>query len=158
MTTVAMGRTQNGGPISEPTESAAPVASSFEDLRAAWLAVWPEAMEIWSRFTRLREPIWCWTPREEKDQGLTDSFAMIRLTDHLVVISLRQVQQQKLEAFGREVLAHEIGHHMMCPANLTDHGRLIARIRLGLPKIEHLAPMVANLYAEIGRASCRERV
>ncbi len=130
---------------SEPKNSLVGV----DRLRQTWLAEWPEAMTIWSRFTRLREPIWCTSKKAEQAEGLTDSFAMIRLTDHLVVISLRQILQLRLEAYGREILAHEIGHHMMCPANLADHGRLIAQIRRGLPKIEHLAPQVANLYSDL---------
>ena len=46
--------------------------------------------------------------------------------------------------FGREIMAHEIGHHVYVPGNLLDQGRMIARIRYGLPGKEHLAPLVAN--------------
>ncbi|MEZ6133326.1 MAG: hypothetical protein R3C53_00310 [Pirellulaceae bacterium] len=89
------------------------------------------------------------TPREEKAMGLTGSFAMIRLHDHTVVISLRQVVELGLEDFAVEVLAHEIGHHVYCPADLADNARLMARIRAGLPTKEHLAPFVANLYSDL---------
>ena len=37
------------------------------------------------------------------------------------------------EQFPVEVLAHEIGHHVLAPATLTDHGRMIARMRWALP-------------------------
>ena len=57
--------------------------------------------------------------------------------------------EQKLEAFAIEVMAHEIGHHVYCPADLTDHGRCIARIRAGLPTKEHLAGFIANLYTDL---------
>ena len=51
--------------------------------------------------------------------------------------------------FAQEVLAHEIGHHVLAPATLTDHGRMIARMRWGLPTVEKHAPMIANLYTDL---------
>ena len=74
---------------------------------------------------------------------------MIRLVDHSVVVSLRQVAEEGLASFAREILAHEIGHHVYCPADLTDNARLLARIRRGLPTMEHWAPMVSNLYSDL---------
>src|SRR5258706_1044539 len=74
---------------------------------------------------------------------------MIRLVDHAVVISLRQVRDQHLSDFALEILAHEIGHHVYCPADLSDNARLLARIRGGLPTREMLAPMIANLYTDL---------
>ena len=74
---------------------------------------------------------------------------MIRLFDHSVVISLRQVEELGLQDFAKEILAHEIGHHVYCPGDLTDNARLLARIRRGLPTKEHLAPMVSNLYSDL---------
>jgi hypothetical protein len=47
------------------------------------------------------------------------------------------------------VLAHEIGHHVYAPATLTDHARMLARMRRGLPTVEAHAPMVANLYTDL---------
>jgi len=58
---------------------------------------------------------------------------MIRFVDHAVVISLRQVAARGLEDFAREILGHEIGHHVYCPGNLDDHARLIAHIRPASP-------------------------
>ncbi|MBK8228972.1 MAG: hypothetical protein IPK72_00010 [Candidatus Eisenbacteria bacterium] len=48
-----------------------------------------------------------------------------------------------------EILAHEIGHHVLAPANLTDHVKQIARMRWALPSIEQQAGMVANLYDDL---------
>jgi hypothetical protein len=48
-----------------------------------------------------------------------------------------------------EILAHEIGHHVLAPATLTDHGRVIARMRWALPTVERFAPLVANLYTDL---------
>lgn len=118
-------------------------------LQDAWQSVWPEALALWSRFVQLHEPVWCCTADDEAREQLSGSFAMIRLVDHSIVISLRQVRQQKLERFALEILAHEIGHHVYCPADLTDNARLLARTRAGLPTKESLAPMISNLYSDL---------
>jgi len=124
-------------------------ASQLDALRDQWLAAWPSALEAWSKYTRLRLPQLCLTRREAAAEGLDSSFAMIRLSDQSVVVSLPAVMESKVEPFALEILAHEIGHHVLAPANLTDHARCIARIRHGLPTIEAQAPMVANLYTDL---------
>lgn len=122
---------------------------TLDDLRAAWRAAWPAALGAWSRYVQLHEPQWCFTEADEKREKLSGSFAMIRLFDHAIVISLRLIQQENLDQFAREILAHEIGHHVYCPADLTDNARLLARIRYGLPGKEHHGPMVSNLYSDL---------
>jgi hypothetical protein len=119
------------------------------ELQSKWRAAWPAALSFWSRFVQLTEPQWCFTVDQEKSEQLLGSFAMIRLLDHTVVVSLRRVRDQKLEDFATEILAHEIGHHVYCPADLSDNARLLARIRAGLPTKEHLAPIVSNLYTDL---------
>jgi hypothetical protein len=121
----------------------------LSSLRDQWASHWPAALALWSRFTKLRDPLWCFTPEEAKREGLTGSFAMIRLDDQSVVIGLHLIQDQALEPFGLEILAHEIGHHVYAPADLADHGRMIARMRRGLPTREHLAGFVSNLYTDL---------
>src|SRR6185295_16696340 len=121
----------------------------LNQLKAAWQARWPEALALWSKFTKLREPRWCFTIADEQAEGLSDSFAMIRLNDTSVVISLAQIAEKKLGRFPLEILGHEIGHHVYCPADLTDQGRMIARMRRALPTKEHLAGFIGNLYADL---------
>lgn len=121
----------------------------LDALQAQWRSAWPAALALWSRYVQLREPCWCRTPAEEKREQLSGSFAMIRLVDHRIVVSLRQVHAEGLARFAAEILAHEIGHHVYCPGDLTDNTRLLARIRRGLPTQETLAPMVANLYSDL---------
>jgi hypothetical protein len=121
----------------------------MSELRSRWTTAWPKALAVWSRFVQLSEPRWCADKSSEQREGLTASFAMIRLNDHAVVVSLRQIMQQKLAEFAVEILAHEIGHHVYCPADLSDNARLLARMRAGLPSKEHLAPMIANLYTDL---------
>lgn len=121
----------------------------LEALRDKWQEQWPAALEAWSRFTRLSPPRLCLTPEEERREGLAGSFAMIRLVDQAVVVSMAEVLASDVADLGVEILAHEIGHHVLAPANLTDHGRMLSRMRWGLPTLEHQAPMVANLYTDL---------
>lgn len=86
---------------------------------------------------------------EALTEGLTGSFAMIRLADQRVVIDLEEVARLDLADRALEILAHEIGHHVLAPATATDHARLLARIRRALPTLETHAPMVANLYTDL---------
>lgn len=123
----------------------APVAS----LRKAWAEAWPEALAAWSKFTRLKSPMLCITETEAREEGLTGSFAMIRLQDQAIVVSLPRVAACHVEAYAVEVLAHEVGHHVLAPATLTEHARMIARMRWALPTVEHHAPMAANLYTDL---------
>lgn len=123
--------------------------ADLNPVQTLWESSWAAALAVWSRFTRLSPPKWCFTREEEKKAHLNDAFAMIRLEDVAVVISLRKVQQLKLESFAVEILAHEIGHHMYAPADLTDYARLMVRTRSGLPTREHLAGFVSNLYTDL---------
>lgn len=125
------------------------VRTTLEQVRDRWIEAWPAALAAWSKFTRLRRPQLCLTVEAAKDEGLTGSFAMIRLTDQAVVVSLPAVLDSGVEDYAVEVLAHEIGHHVLAPATLTDHARTLARMRRALPTVEALAPMVANLYTDL---------
>ncbi len=126
-----------------------PMSAADAALVERWRAALPSALAAWSRFTRLSEPRWCLSASAEHREGLEGSFAMIRLVDHAIVVSLRQVRERGLEGFAREVLAHEVGHHVFVPGDLADQARLLARVRAGLPGHEGQAPMVANLYADL---------
>lgn len=114
-----------------------------------WRAAWPQALAAWSRYTRLRDPNLCASSVEAAKEGLTGSFAMIRLLDQRVVIDLEQVAALQLDDYAVEILAHEIGHHVLAPATATDQYRLLARIRRALPTLEYHAPLVANLYTDL---------
>ncbi len=114
-----------------------------------WQQAWPQALSCWSKYTRLSNPIWCRTARAAKREGLSASFAMIRLVDQRVVIDLAQLCKGGLDAYAVQVLAHEIGHHIYAPGNLSDHVRSIARMRRALIDQGHRAPMIANLYTDL---------
>lgn len=126
-----------------------PVPSAYRAVHEEWHSRWPAALAVWSRFTKLSEPRWCFSATAEKQEKLEQSFAMIRLVDHAVVISLRQVVEEGLQDFAVEILAHEIGHHVYAPADLVDNARLMTYVRAGLPTVEALAPFIANLYTDL---------
>ncbi|WP_338681764.1 VWA domain-containing protein [Janthinobacterium sp. TB1-E2] len=115
----------------------------------SWRAAWPEALAVWSKFTRLRDPNLCASRVEASKQGLSGSFAMIRLLDQSVVVDLPLVTELGLQDYALEVLAHEIGHHILAPGSASDQFRLLARMRRALPTLEQHAPMVANLYTDL---------
>ncbi len=114
-----------------------------------WRAAWPQAVAVWSKFTRLRDARLCESRVEAAQEGLSGSFAMIRLADQSVVVDLETVHSLGLDDYAVEILAHEIGHHVLAPGNATDQFRLLARIRRALPTLERHAPMVANLYTDL---------
>ncbi|WP_300758566.1 VWA domain-containing protein [Janthinobacterium sp.] len=114
-----------------------------------WRAAWPQALAVWSKFTRLRDPSLCASHVEASKQGLSGSFAMIRLLDQSVVVDLPLVAKLGLDDYAVEILAHEIGHHILAPGSASDQFRLLARMRRALPTLEHHAPMVANLYTDL---------
>jgi hypothetical protein len=118
-------------------------------LKDQWLARWDEAVKLWSPYVQLRTPVFCSNEKEEKAEGLSGSFAMIRLTDFSVVISLKQIHELGLDDYAVEILAHEAGHHVYCPADLTDSARMIARIQRSIPSYETHAPMIGNLYGDL---------
>jgi len=124
-------------------------AAAMEGLRQRWLQSWPQALAVWSRFTRLSEPRWCLDKDAVDAEGMSGNFAMIRLADQAVVINLLQAQTSHVEDFALEILAHEIGHHVYCPADLGEHARMLARMRWALPGQEMMAPFVGNLYTDL---------
>jgi hypothetical protein len=120
-----------------------------DSLIVHWENSWDEALSLWSRYTKLRSPNFCETHVQASKQGLTGSFAMIRLQDQAVVIDLEAITKYQLQDYAVEVLAHEIGHHILSPATITDHAKMIARIHVNLPTLENQASMVANLYSDL---------
>jgi hypothetical protein len=125
------------------------MAKDTQQVTERWRAAWPQALAAWSRYTHMHDPRLCASTLEAAKEGLHGSFAMIRLVDQSVVIDLEAVRKYGLEDYAVEILAHEIGHHVLAPGNATDHMRMLARIRRGLPSLEDQAPLVANLYTDL---------
>ncbi len=120
----------------------------ISEILEQWKDAWPEAKLLWSNYVRLREPEWCIESKDARKEGLRDSFAMIRLNDHRIVIDIEQVQKLGIKDYALQIIAHEIGHHIYTPANLKDNAVVMAKIRWSLADIDDQTPMVANLYEE----------
>jgi hypothetical protein len=118
-------------------------------LAEQWSAAFPAALAAWSAYTRLKPPLLLDTSAAAAAEGLTGSFAMIRLVDQTVVIDLQQVKELGIEGYAVEVLAHEIGHHVYAPASISEHTRSLARMLPALPTVTQHAPMIANLYTDL---------
>lgn len=118
-------------------------------LAELWCAAFPPALAAWSAYTRLKAPLLLETSKDAAKEGLTGSFAMIRLLDQTVVIDLQQVAELGIQDYAVEVLAHEIGHHVYAPASISDHTRSLARMLPALPTVTQHAPMIANLYTDL---------
>jgi hypothetical protein len=119
------------------------------DLAGTWLARWPDALRAWGPFIALHEPRMFTATEDAARAGLTGSFAAFSLHDREVMIDLGAVAELGLADLPLEVLAHEVGHHVLCPADLSDKGRLLVRVRRGLPGLEEHAPLIQNMYADL---------
>lgn len=118
-------------------------------LAQAWHARWPEALRAWGRFVTVHRPTLCTTAEQARAAGLSGSFASFLLDERRVLVDLAQIDARGLGDLPVEVLAHEVGHHVLCPGDLADHGRLLVRTRSGLPGQTEHAPMIANMYADL---------
>ena len=74
---------------------------------------------------------------------------MIRLMDKSVVIDLERWANLGLDDFAVEILAHEIGHHVLAPSTLIDHFRLLARMRRDFLRLKPMHRMIANLFTDL---------
>ena len=123
---------------------------SMRKLNSAWHQAWPKALETWSSFTMLREPEFYTSDKIAARDYMAGEIAAIRLLDQTVMVNLATIRGTGLENFALEVLAHEIGHHVYVPGNLSDHARMLAAIKpiySGMPNgIPH---MLANLYGDL---------
>jgi hypothetical protein len=128
----------------------APIAPEpLDPLEARFREAWPAAQRAFSPFTRLLPPIYCRTTADEKREGLEGSFAMIRMRDDRIVISLRQIAERKLERHALAILAHEVGHYVHAPGSLLDCTRLLDRIRRTVPHLAQWAAVISNLYTDL---------
>jgi hypothetical protein len=121
----------------------------MDDLEQTWRTHWPDALRAWGPFVNLHDPRMFASTKDAARAGLTGSFAAFALFDRQVMIDLAAVTRLGLRDLPLEVLAHEVGHHVLCPADLADQGRLLARVRRGLPGLEEHAGMIQNMYADL---------
>ena len=122
----------------------------LDEIEDKFRAAWPRALRAFSPYTRLFPPIYCRTEADEKREGLTGSFAMIRMRDDRIVISVRQIAERGLGEHGHAILAHEVGHYVHAPGTLLEHIRLHDRIKRTVPvEVASYAGVIANLYTDL---------
>lgn len=126
------------------------MSTATATLADRWRDTWPAALVGWSAYTQLREPVFYETDAEAAKDGMAGQIAAIRLIDQTVMVNLETVRRDGLEDNALAVLAHEIGHHVYVPGNLTDNARMLGAIKpvlFGLP--DETAHLVANLYGDL---------
>jgi hypothetical protein len=114
-----------------------------------WKDNWETALSLWSNYVKLTSPTFLMTEEEEKKEGGGSSFASIRLTDHRIMIAVSKIKKFGLEDYPLEIMGHEIGHHVYCPGDLTDQARLIYLVQTAMPRYEHLASLIVNIYEDL---------
>ncbi|HLX64997.1 MAG TPA: VWA domain-containing protein [Planctomycetota bacterium] len=131
---------------------AAPVPPPLTDgdLLKRWEDTWQAALSVWSSFTMLRAPTFFREDAEAKADGMAGEIAAIRLVDQTVMVNLNTIRGLGIEDKALEVLAHEIGHHVFVPANMTDSARMFVifkRVYSTLPA--NVSHMLGNLYGDL---------
>ncbi|MCW7466805.1 VWA domain-containing protein [Leptospira levettii] len=119
------------------------------DFVKVWESKWEDALKLWSDYVKLSPAKFLFTEQDEKAEGLTTSFAAIRLKDHRVLLSVNQIKTYQLEDFALEILGHEIGHHVYCPGDLADQAKLVYISNVAMPRLNHLTPMIVNIYEDL---------
>lgn len=119
------------------------------DLVENWRNAWPQALELWGRWIRLSSPTIATSRTEAFDEGMDGVLACIRMSSHGVLVNLPLLVERGLGEYPMQILAHEIGHHVLAPSTLLDHFRILAQVRRGLPTLEARAPDIANIWTDL---------
>ena len=122
---------------------------TMDDWKVRWEEAWPQALSLWSPWLRLSAPAFATTSQEAEALGMAGSLACFGIEDKSVKINLPLLAGQNLLECPVEILAHEIGHHVLAPGNLLDHFRILATVRQAIPTLEAQAPWVANLWTDL---------
>lgn len=80
-----------------------------------WRRAWPQALALWSRYTQLQLPRWLVHAEAIAAEGMEGQLAAIRLTDQVILINTAEIAARGLVDFAVELLAHEVGHHILAP-------------------------------------------
>jgi hypothetical protein len=121
-----------------------------DGLAQRWAAEWPSALAAWSSYTQLSSPTFLEKVAEARREHMQGEIAAIRLQDQKVMVNAKTIRQLGLEEHALAIMAHEIGHHVYVPGNLTDNARMLAamgRMLVGLPS--QAVHLCANLYGDL---------
>lgn len=117
--------------------------TELAELQQKWTQAWSAATSAWGPSLRMSEP------HLIVDGAARDAFAWFDLADVRVNIDLRQILSRGLEDCAVPVLAHEIGHHILAPADLGTMARVHERCRRGLVDRDDRAAEVSNLWTDM---------
>ena len=112
-------------------------------LAGRWADSWPQALAAWGSTTRLHAPVLHTRPCHEP------SFAWFDIDDVEIHIDLTEVVRFGVQDHAVAVLAHEIGHHLLAPADRLTAVRMAARVRVGLVDRDDLVGLVANVWSDL---------
>lgn len=122
---------------------------TLTDWKTRWEDAWPQAIALWSPWLRLSNPVFVTDPAQAGGFGLENTLACFGIEDKSVKVNLPLLDSQGLLECPLEILAHEIGHHVLAPGNLLDHFKILATVRMALPTLEAESPWVANLWTDL---------
>nr|WP_208289222.1 hypothetical protein [Cellulomonas fengjieae]MBO3084469.1 hypothetical protein [Cellulomonas fengjieae]QVI67194.1 hypothetical protein KG102_06345 [Cellulomonas fengjieae] len=117
--------------------------TDLDALGARWLAVWPQALAVWGRTSRMHAPVLHTQPCH------VGSWAWYTTDDPEVHVDLTVVAERGIEDHALAVLAHEVGHHLLAPVDRLTALRIAARIRVGLIDMDHLIGLVDNIWCDL---------
>ncbi|MHA1733578.1 MAG: VWA domain-containing protein [Promethearchaeota archaeon] len=115
---------------------------------AEWSRAWPEALRLWSPYVILRKPVFYHSTIEARKAGIQETIAQISMADLGTSVDLQLVSELGLEGMALPVLAHEIGHHVLCPGSLVEMARMIALIKPVFNDAQR-AGYMENLYGDL---------
>lgn len=114
------------------------------DVIARWESAWPEALSQWGSGLRLGDPVLLVDPPRRQKEAL----AWFDLSAFTVTINLAKMEQLGLLDRPVPILAHEIGHHVLAPADRMTSARIIARCSRGLVDMPSLAAPTSNMWTD----------
>lgn len=127
---------------------------THEDYEQGLTRAWPAAQAVWSPSTRLHAPtvhaaagpdgVETGEDRPGSALAWLDLSTMSVHVDTGVMAALGLGVQDCLA-----VLAHEVGHHVLAPGDMTTAARVAARVRHALVDRDDLVPDVANLWLDL---------
>jgi len=120
----------------------------LRSIKEKWLKIWPDALKIWSKFIILRDPIFLVTAKDINKYGLTDITAAVSMADLGVSVNLLKIIELGLMDCGLLILAHEVGHHVLCPNSVVNMARMINIMKPVFGNIDQ-ARLMENLYGDL---------
>ncbi|GAA3812435.1 VWA domain-containing protein [Cellulomonas soli] len=111
-----------------------------------WEQAWPQALGAWGRTSRMHAPV---LHADADLDGSAPSFAWYDTATVEVHIDLAQVARLGLGDHAVAILAHEVGHHLLAPADRRSAVRIAARVRAGLVDLDDQVSGVANLWTDL---------